>query len=325
MTQMSFSPDWLKQFSDPYAVLGVSVSADERRISKRYREVAKHLHPDQYINSDPTEREFAIQLLTKLVNPTYQQLKQDKGRAEILATLRFRVRRLTRQESLQPKTPLAIKLLNTPASEADIFYEQAISQLSTDQYASPKQFEQATQALCELNLVYLRVKMGDPIIRTKRTGLMTPTQTKPVAVETPPEEAQAAAEEFDYAARHYERAKVYAKAGNWQLTVQELRDAVRMQPKRSEYHALLGVAYWKQNLAGMAKVHLRQALKLNPQDKLAQKYAPKLDISVETIKSSDHSAKATRNNSNNSKNGSGDKSSGNKKGGFLSGLFAKRN
>ncbi|MEL7050973.1 MAG: J domain-containing protein, partial [Cyanobacteria bacterium J06588_5] len=31
---------------DPFALLGIAVSADEKRIAKRYRQVAKQLHPD---------------------------------------------------------------------------------------------------------------------------------------------------------------------------------------------------------------------------------------------------------------------------------------
>lgn len=282
MKQVSFSTDWLNKFSDPYAVLGVSVSADEKRIAKRYRAVAKQLHPDRYLNQDPTTREFANQLLTKLINPTYQKVKQDKGRSEHLAMLRFQVRRAVRQHALQPKTKLAIKLLNVPPTEADVFYEQAVTQLAHQQYEDFKQFESVTYALSELNLVYLKVKMGDPIIRPKRSGLMaSPQSTLPgLQVEDKPKDEKPAE---DYAKRHYERAVIYAKSENWPLVVQELRDAIRIEPKRSSYHALLGVAYLKQRLGGMAKVHLRQALKLDPTDRIARKYAPFADLKPEVV------------------------------------------
>jgi tetratricopeptide (TPR) repeat protein len=72
------------------------------------------------------------------------------------------------------------------------------------------------------------------------------------------------------------------KKSNWKEAEQELRDAIKIEASKSEYHALLGIAYWHQNLPSMAKVYLRQALKLNPQDPLACKFAPKLGLEVAT-------------------------------------------
>jgi curved DNA-binding protein CbpA len=90
MLNAEFSPDWIKRFSgDPYAVLGLAVTADDRRLLKRYRQIAKLLHPDVHAQKDQAIRDFTSQVLTRLVNPAYQRLKQDKGRSETLATLRF--------------------------------------------------------------------------------------------------------------------------------------------------------------------------------------------------------------------------------------------
>ncbi|BAY22335.1 hypothetical protein NIES2100_20980 [Calothrix sp. NIES-2100] len=81
-----------------------------------------------------------------------------------------------------------------------------------------------------------------------------------------------------YADRHYQRATQYAKQNNWTSCVQELREAIKLEPKNSDYHALLGVAYFQQNFMGMATVYIRQALKLNPQHPVALKYVAKLNI-----------------------------------------------
>jgi curved DNA-binding protein CbpA len=278
MSQIPFSTDWLKQFSDPYAVLGLSVSADDRRVLKRYRSVAKLLHPDGYTTADPADRELASQLFAHLLSPAYQKLKQDKGRSESLALLRVHVRRMNREEPLVPQSEVARQLLKTPMQSVDVFYEQAIAQLAESQYQPLYQFEQITPQLIELNLVYLQLKMGEPV-RPKPTGLVPADQIKretPAAA--PPDPNQFVG---TYAQRHYMRAHEYMKKESWSMAVQELRDAIRLEPTKSEFHSLLAKAYFMQNLTGMATVHFRQALKLNSQDPLAMEYAKKLKIKLD--------------------------------------------
>lgn len=280
MSQRSFSPDWLTQFTDPYAVLGLSVTADERRVLKRYRAIAKLLHPDSFAQADAASREFATQLFARLVSPTYQKIKQDKGRAEHLALLRFRVRRMSREEPMRPQSAIAQALIKTSLANIDVFYEQAVTDLAAKQYTPLDQFESVTEQLGELNLVYLRLKMGEPIIREKRTGIVSTAAPTPAAfAPAPPTDEEKPA--VDYAQRHYQRAQEYVRKNNPGLAVRELKDAIKIDPKKSEYHALLAAAYLMQDLPTMAKVHCRQALKLNPKDPLALRYAPRLNIPLE--------------------------------------------
>jgi DnaJ domain len=276
LQQNKFSLEWLNQFSDSYAVLGLSVAADERRVLKRYHSIAKILHPDRFTLDEENHDELANQIFSRLVNPAYQQLKQEKARVDIIAMLRFRARRLGRQP-LMPQSAIARRMLQIPAPELEIFYEQAVAQLAELQFHPVYQFEPITQQLVELNLIYLHLKMGAPMIREKRTGIMPPTQTVPVEF-APAETAQMA---NIYAQRHYQRAHQYAKNANWLQAVAELRDALRLEPERSEYHSLLAKVYWMQDLKGMARVHFRQALKFNAQDPLALEYAAKLKINLE--------------------------------------------
>ncbi|MBD1910366.1 MULTISPECIES: J domain-containing protein [unclassified Leptolyngbya] len=302
MSQVPFSTEWLNRFQDPYAVLGLSVTADDRRVLKRYREIAKLLHPDGYVGADAEVRNLATQLFAKIVGPAYQKLKQDKGRAENLAMLRFRVRRSMRETPLEPKSALALELMGTQPSNIDVFYEQAIARLAETQFIPLERFDSATLQLEELNLVYLRLKMGEPIIREKRTGLVSspPVQAHPKVAFVEKKEAEA--EAIDYAERHFNRAQSYAQNANWASATRELKDALKINANRSNYHALLAIAYLKQDLPTMARVHCRQALKLNPKDTLALKYASKLGVDVEAsstgkgtsaAKSSDKSAKAS--------------------------------
>jgi curved DNA-binding protein CbpA len=273
MPQISFSADWLNQFTDPYAVLGLALAADDRRVLKRYRTVAKLLHPDSFVASNSESKDFANQLLARLVNPAYQKLKQEKERAETLATLRFRVRRFNREEPFFPKSAIARQALQNAPHEVEVFYEQAVAKLAEVQFQSLDQFEPITQQLSELNLVYLYLKMGEPMIREKRTGIVAASQVKPV-----PPPAETVQIVSTYARRHYQRAQVYSQNANWPQAVAELRDAIRLEPNKAEYHSLLAKAYLMQNLVGMAKVHFRQALKFNPQDPLALEYVSKLKL-----------------------------------------------
>jgi curved DNA-binding protein CbpA len=286
MNSPAFSTDWLKKFTDPYAILGVSVAADERRILKRYRQVAKYLHPDMQFNQPEEQQQFVSEVLTKLVNPAYQRLKQEKGRNEVLATLRFKVRRLSRENHLLPNSEAGKKLLTVPEPEIDVFYEQALEKFCKGQFTSLKTFEVNTYRIGELNLVYLKRKMGDPVIREKRTGLVaasTVTTSAVPATEARTEEQPAT---INYADRHFRRAQEYIKAKNINAAIQELKDALRLEPKNSNYHCLLGQAYLLNQLPGMAKVHIKQALILNPNQPVAQKYARQLKIDLS--KSSPH-------------------------------------
>lgn len=292
MSQMSFSPDWIEQFTDPYAVLGLSVAADDRRVLKRYRTIAKLLHPDSYIESSPADRALAGQILARLVNPAYQNLKQEKGRTDVMATLRFRVRSMNRDEPLLPQTEPSQRLMRVSVQELDIFYEQAITQLAEAQFQPLQQFPAITQQLSELNLTYLHLKMGTPMILEKRTGIVSATKVRPQEYAPSPNETAQTA--MSYAQRHYQRAREYGKNGNWAQAVAELRDAIRLEPNRGEYHALLAKAYLEQGLMGMAKVHFRQALKFNPREPLALYYANKLNLAPDSssaAKEDDRSSK----------------------------------
>lgn len=284
MTYYPFSEEWLQQFPDPYAVLGVSISADDRRVLKRYRAIVKLLHPDSLGDVSQADRNFANQLLAKVVNQNYQRLKQEKGRAEVAALLRSRVRRLAQSEPLNPTGKHAQRIWKMAVADVDIHYEQAIAQLGEHQYHPLGNFEAITQEMTELNLVYLRLKMGEPLILEKRTGLVTtPAASSPSRVIFSSSTASTVSDRqsVNYAERHYQRAQEYVRKGNYQTAIQELKDALRIDCEQSRYHALMAHAYLGQNLPGAAKAYCRKALKLDSGDRLARACAKRLKISVD--------------------------------------------
>ncbi len=278
MSQNPLQPEWLRQLSDPYAVLGISVAADDRRVLKRYRQMAKLLHPDRYSGSD-ADKQLATQLFARLINPAYEKLKQQKSRAETMALLRLRSRSVDLEIAASSQNSLVLKMVQTPAKEIEVFYEQAIANLAESQYQSLDHFHHLTQQLNELNLLYLRLKTSELLFREKRTGLIPAVEAKPIEFVPVPKDVSTPV--TNYAHSHYQRAVEYAKQKNWAQTVQELRDALKLEGNSSQYHALIGFAYFKQGLTGMATVHVRQALKLNPEDPLALKCAPSLNLQPE--------------------------------------------
>lgn len=282
MTYASLPVDWPTRFSDPYAVLGLAVTADDQRVLKRYRTVAKHLHPDRYAQADGPVKELATQLFTRLVNPAYEKLKLEQERREVAALLRFQVRRLNRDTGFTPRYAQSQHLIHHPAAQVDTLYEQTISELAEAQYEQFQQeglgpFEQITLQIAELNLVYFQLKQGEVYIREKRVGLVPLPEAKPLQV-VPTETVSS--DGPTYAQRHYQRGREYLYQGNWPLAVQELRDAIKLDPLQADYHSLLGVAYLQQDLPSMARVYFRQALKLKPNHELARRYAQRLGMEL---------------------------------------------
>ena len=201
--------------------------------------------------------------------------------------MRFKVRRLNREKKLTSQASLSKQLLAIAEPEVEVFYEKALTELSEPQHTSVESFVTQTTAISELNLIYLRRKMGDPVIREKRTGLVasaTVNNGATVTAATPPSPnangANKEAPAVDYAQRHVVRAKTYIASKCFPEAVQELRDAVRIEPENSNYHTMLGQAYLMQKMVGMAKVHVRQALKLDPNNHIAHKYAKQLQIEI---------------------------------------------
>lgn len=274
---------------DPFALIGVSVSADEKRIAKRYRQVAKQLHPDALSGGrgqGGMDEAIAAQVIARIVNPSYQKLKHDKSRQEIMANSRFRVMRLVRTESLLPTFPSAKQLAEAEDEGVNIFYEQALSKLAESQFQSLDELHAYSLEISQLNLIFLSRRLANLAIRPKRIGLIsvaaTPTVMTSATANIEPSTAEPPEKlEINYAQKHTVRAKTYLAQQNYEAAVQELREAIKISPQNPELHSMIGQAYYMQKLSGMAKTHFRQALKLKPDHKVALKYSRLLRMSVD--------------------------------------------
>ena len=215
---LEYSSEWQNWLIDPYAVIGVPVTADGQRLVKRYRSVAKLLHPDRYVQADSAVRQLVTQLLTRLVNPAYGKVKDDVSQKEILVLIKLQARQMAK-DGVGLQTAVARSLKSQPTGYVDSFYEQQVSDLSDRQYADLDAFGEVTRSLMELNAVYFQLKEGEPTWRPRRTGLMsTPSmsQTSPSQASSPQTSAQHSAAPAQtsnhlYARRHYDRAKHYAQ------------------------------------------------------------------------------------------------------------------
>lgn len=290
---LEFSSNWQDWLCDPYAVLGIPVTADPQRIMKRYRTVAKVLHPDRYGLADPNTRDWVTQVLARIVNPAYGKIKDDLGQREILALVRLQALK-NMKDGVQVHSDIARSLRQQAVQNTEIFYEQQVSRIADEMYAVPEQLEDRIQSLLELNSVYLQIKQGEQQpLRQRRTGLMSPPSVpNPAARPAPGANANngplssGLGSPQHYAQRHYDRAKHYAQNADWKDAIQELKDAIRLDPNCSNYHALMGFIHLKQEQMGMARVYFKQALKLNPDDKLAKRfsqYLPKPVVSEPSV------------------------------------------
>ncbi|QLE58864.1 J domain-containing protein [Nostoc sp. TCL26-01] len=280
MSQTFLHTEWLNKLSDPFAVLGVAVTADERRILNRYHVLAKLLHPDRYTHSNNLDKTLATAIFTRLINPAHEQLKHKSERNHLVATLRSEAI-AQKKQAMFVEGSVARKLVSMSAREAELYYEEAIASYAEAQYKSFSRSYHITQQIITLNLVYLCIQKPESMILQVNTPAKLKTPPQSVEIEsTPHQKTSVQPALINYAQRHYQRAIQYAKQGNWALAVPELRDAIKLEPNNSDYYALLGFVHLRQNFLGMAKVYTRHALKLNPKQPLALKYSAEMKINL---------------------------------------------
>jgi curved DNA-binding protein CbpA len=269
---MSFKMDsglFLFDFTDHHAVLGVPIDADFREIRKRYLIVARRLHPDTCAAKNLIDKQWANQLLSKLVNPAYEKFSQERSRAEYMVTLREMGKRLSQDTASIPlKNELSIQLQQS--HDIDLAYKKAIAKIAKTQYESFEQVIPAIAQLSELNLVYLMRKGGNGLKVPLPESATAVIPSKNAQSPTPPSPPPAEPEPTPSPAEPYlRRAKSLMEQNLFAPARVELQDALKLEPNNSRCHSLIGMVYLKQNQATMAKVHINKALQLDPQDPIA--------------------------------------------------------
>jgi len=280
-------------FLDHHAVLGIPVNADVKEVRKRYLKIARNLHPDTIKGASESEKKLANQLLSKLVNPAYEQLSQNNR--DYAVNLGHLGRRLAGEKSKVPLTSDAAQKLSQAGLNLDNSYKNLVQNLATKQYDSLDQVMERIAQISELNMVYLMLSGGKiglgaggnnkqplgsqgakPPAGTPTSGQPSPgnsaggTQTSKGSSPLPDSGLSRVTE-------YIRRAEGYMAKQNFAGAVLELREALKLDQNNSRTHTLMGVAYLKQNQATMAKVHINKALQLNPKDELALRGKKHLD------------------------------------------------
>ena len=311
--------------TDHHAILGVSIDGDAKQIRLRYLKIAQQLHPDTY-KSDPTRKEKASKILSKLVNPAYEQLSRKNTFAEHQLVLTQIGKHLAeKKEQVSVKSEIAQELLKS-ANKLELVYPQLLKSLVTKQYKSLDKLADTIAKISELNLVYLMLKSKHGINREANvTAKPADSQLKsntpkpssasppPTKNQSPPTQPQAVEKEEptpeSRILSYVRRAEQYMDKGDYIQAITELRDALKIDPNNSKTHALMGKAYIHRDQLTMAKVHINKACKVNPNDPVALEAKKLLDKLTKKKSKSKASADAGKKSGSNS---------------FLSGFFGAK-
>jgi curved DNA-binding protein CbpA len=256
-------------FIDHHAILCIPVDADVKEIRKRYLKIARRLHPDSCASASAEEKHLASDLLSKLVNPAYEKLSQERNRSEYILVLSQMGKRLVQESaSIDLGTDAARQLAGTP--NVDQLYRTAIAKISETQYDSLSKTIQIIAYVSELNLVYLMRTVGKKFAATSESPVNsennTVIQRGNTQASTP---VPAASKEDTSVVQYLRRAQELMSKNQFAPARIELQDAIKLAPNNSRCHSLIGVVYLKQNQTTMAKVHFDRALQLDPKDETA--------------------------------------------------------
>jgi len=262
-------------FTDYHAILGVSIEADPKQVRKRYLRIARKLHPDTLASASSEARHRASELLSKLVNPAYEKLSDEKAANEYALLLKLKGRQLNNQmATIALETDAAQELARS--KNLEFAYSEALKTLSGQQYDSLEQVFEIIGQISELNLVYLMrraaatdtaspstqpsTSSGAAMSSEAAASSSTPTTAPP----PPRRHREVILESYLNRARTFEYKKDYARA------ILELREALQAHPTDAACHSHLASIYLKAGQPTMARVHVKRALDLNANDAVAQ-------------------------------------------------------
>jgi tetratricopeptide (TPR) repeat protein len=264
-------------FNDYHAILGIPVDANSQDLRKHYLNLVRRLHPDSLNGASDRDRQLASDYLSKLVNPAYEKLSNEKEFTEYQVLLKLKGQQASKQQdTIQLVSAIARNL--AAASNVDAYYQNAIRELTAQQYQQLEHTIAIIGQISELNLVFLMKKHG---IATGHTvgyvgkppanmaaGMAAPTDAGASGISL---STDSLVEACLRRAQDFERKRDYSNA------ILELREATRIDCDNSNAHSQLGMIYLTTNQPTMAKIHFKKALDLNPQNTMALEGMRKLE------------------------------------------------
>lgn len=297
------------EFADHYALLGMPLFSDGKDVRKGYLKIARLLHPDSAILTS-SDKQFAEQLLSKLINPAWECLVQEKTKIEYDLLLKLKAKEAAgNPNSTEGLCSIAQSLLDK--SDVELEYRALVKSLTAKQFEHLSQCEEVTAQISELNLVYLIKTEGSWTSGSAPMKSMdTPSPAAEAPKAQPPINPHPARQSL--ADPYFNRAEIAFKRQNYPQAVLELRDALKLEPNNARSHSLLGMVYLEQKQGTMARIHFDKALSLDASDAMALE--GKQLLQKMTSKSS---TPATAKGSTNAKDGG-------KSPGMFGGLFGKK-
>ena len=258
---------------DYHAILGAPLDMGGPEIRQRYLKIAYFLHPDTCKLESAADKKRAIKLFSKLVNPAYEVLSRENSRTEQVLIISEIARGLAPdKDKITLANEESQKLLKA-TNNLDLVYHQLLHPLMTDLYKNIDDIFQRVAYISELNLIYLMMKSEQPISSKPASPTMVSASVRPRADATIITQASPLTEEPKKETPkilpqevYYRRAKEKYDRGGYSEAIAELREVLKIDPKDSKSHCLLGLCYLKSKMATMAKVHITMALEINPSD-----------------------------------------------------------
>ena len=225
--------------------------------------LARHLHPDTCPLENETDKVLANQLLSTLVSPAYNKFSKESDRAELFVILKKLGNNITQQPSPIEFTTDQGQQIAKGGNYQEI-YKVALQELSDRQYKFLDQTLEIIGKISDLNLAYLLQKQAQDrnFMMLQRLPLRVPSSTRNQNTSTTvkPKSQNYLVEQA------YRRAETLISTKNYSKAILELKGALKIEPSHSCCHALLGFCYFQQNQSTMAKIEIKKALSLNPQD-----------------------------------------------------------